>query len=163
MGRTAARWWPVSVAMAAVVGLAGCQQGPEGADEAEGRSCPPGSDCYDPVEPIGPGSAMTVEMFEFDYTLVEGVAVDGPVEITAVNVGSTLHNFRIDEAVGDTVKVEAEAGEEATDTLELFAGQYTFYCDVPGHREAGMEGTITVFPEGQEPDDPATAFETVGG
>jgi uncharacterized cupredoxin-like copper-binding protein len=28
--------------------------------------------------------------------------------------------------------------------IDLAAGEYVFYCDVPGHRDAGMEGTLTV-------------------
>ena len=29
-------------------------------------------------------------------------------------------------------------------SLKLAPGNYTFYCSVPGHRQAGMEGTLSV-------------------
>ena len=45
----------------------------------------------------------------------------------------------------DDFKLEVSRGGDTDDgTIELEAGDYVFYCDVPGHRAAGMEGTLTV-------------------
>jgi uncharacterized cupredoxin-like copper-binding protein len=35
-------------------------------------------------------------------------------------------------------------GGSKTLSLNLKPGTYKFYCSVPGHRMAGMEGTLTV-------------------
>ena len=40
--------------------------------------------------------------------------------------------------------VDVEGGKTATGSFRLAKpGKYTFYCSIPGHRAAGMEGTIT--------------------
>lgn len=39
---------------------------------------------------------------------------------------------------------ECDAGGSGTGTLELETGEYTYFCTVPGHREQGMEGTLSV-------------------
>src|SRR5664280_2683101 len=36
------------------------------------------------------------------------------------------------------------AGGTRVLTLKLKPGKYAFYCSVPGHRQGGMEGTLTV-------------------
>jgi plastocyanin len=36
------------------------------------------------------------------------------------------------------------AGKTSTVTATLKPGTYTFYCPVPGHKQAGMVGTLTV-------------------
>jgi uncharacterized cupredoxin-like copper-binding protein len=35
-------------------------------------------------------------------------------------------------------------GGNKTLQVQLKAGNYTFYCPVPGHKQAGMVGTLTV-------------------
>jgi plastocyanin len=77
----------------------------------------------------------------FDTT--ELMAAAGEVTIELVNDSGTPHNVEVEgngvEEVSDTIS------EGSTDlTLTLEPGEYEFYCAVPGHREAGMEGTLTV-------------------
>ena len=130
----------------AAISLAGCQSVNQEAVEAEPLACPSGSECYDEVRPIGPGSELVVETGEFYFEVLEGVAIDGAVTVVLDNVGGALHNFRIDAAVGDDKKVEAPPGEEAVGDLLLFGGtEYVYYCDIPGHRAQGMEGMLTVY------------------
>lgn len=126
--------------------LAGCGSAiPEGAIEAEALACPPGSDCYDPVQPVGPGGELVFEMGEFWFEHVDGVAITGDVEVTVINVGDAFHNIEFIGAAEGSDIPEANPGEEGTGIVKLFPGEVTFFCNVPGHRAAGMEGTITVY------------------
>lgn len=64
------------------------------------------------------------------------------VRITFKVVGDK-HDFRIDEF--DVATSVLDTGEE--ETVEFVAdkaGAYQFYCGVPGHRAAGMVGTLSV-------------------
>ena len=68
-----------------------------------------------------------------------------PIRITLDDTGDALvHDFVIDNAGGKEFKVEAQPNSKATGEVTLPAGTYQFYCSQPGHREAGMIGTLTV-------------------
>lgn len=67
----------------------------------------------------------------------------GTVSATLTNEGSIEHNVVIEE-LGDEKILDAAPGETDSAEVELEAGEYTYYCDVAGHRAAGMEGTLTV-------------------
>jgi plastocyanin len=77
----------------------------------------------------------------FDQT--ELTVPAGEVTIELVNESGIPHNVEVEgngvEEVSDTI---TEGSTELT--VDLEAGEYTFYCAVPGHREGGMEGTLTV-------------------
>jgi plastocyanin len=68
----------------------------------------------------------------------------GGVTITFTNASPVEHDVTIAQGgkvLGATPKF---IGGAKTLTLNLKPGTYTFYCSVPGHRQAGMEGTLTV-------------------
>jgi len=76
-----------------------------------------------------------------------------PTVLTAKS-GSVTIDFSNETQVPDDVVVQKDgedvgATEQITAsttrlTVELEAGDYTFYCSVPGHLEAGMKGSLTV-------------------
>ncbi len=87
---------------------------------------------------------VTVEAGDLFYDPETLSATAGEIEFTLVNIGDAEHDLVIEE-VGDVVVIGNIApGETGTGSIELEAGTYTVYCDVPGHREAGMEATLNV-------------------
>jgi uncharacterized cupredoxin-like copper-binding protein len=71
-------------------------------------------------------------------------ATAGTVTIELTNDSSTPHDVHIEGPDGDLGGTEEVTGGSTTADVELEAGDYTFFCSVPGHREAGMEGDLTV-------------------
>ena len=79
------------------------------------------------------------------YTTTEASAKAGKVTIDFKNPQSLTHDVAIESSSGEQVGKTSLIADEATSTtVNLKPGTYTYYCTVPGHREAGMEGTLTV-------------------
>ena len=79
------------------------------------------------------------------YTTTELSAKAGSAEISFDNPSSTPHDVVVESEDGTEVGATEEVTEgTATATVDLEPGTYTFYCSVDGHRDAGMEGTLTV-------------------
>jgi plastocyanin len=95
------------------------------------------------------GSAATVD-FEaassgLAYTSDSAGATAGKVTVNFTNPQPLTHDVAIEDSSGKTIgKTELVAEGSDSTTVDLKPGEYTFYCSVPGHREAGMEGTLTV-------------------
>lgn len=99
----------------------------------------------------GTGTDASVDDGVIAVTGTDGLAFEpsqltvraGEVTIELTSVPSVPHTFTIEE-LGDREVVRADGGETASGTVTLEPGSYTFYCSIPGHRQAGMEGTLTV-------------------
>ena len=69
----------------------------------------------------------------------------GPTTFEFANPASLGHDFCLEQdgsEVGCTELVTD--GDSSTLDADLESGEYTYYCSVAGHREGGMEGTLTV-------------------
>jgi plastocyanin len=67
----------------------------------------------------------------------------GQVTFEFTNQSSTPHDFALERDGEEIAKTDVITEDTTTATATLEAGEYTFFCSVPGHRQAGMEGTLT--------------------
>jgi plastocyanin len=95
----------------------------------------------------GNGGGQTVQIaadpgggFTFDKDALEASAGETTFEFT--NDASIPHNFTIEGVEGAATETVTQGNDSIT--VDLEAGTYTYFCSVPGHREGGMEGTLTV-------------------
>ncbi|HET9198475.1 MAG TPA: plastocyanin/azurin family copper-binding protein [Solirubrobacterales bacterium] len=79
------------------------------------------------------------------FTSDEATAAAGKDTVNFTNSSPVPHDVRIESSGGEDVggtEVLSEGNESAK--VDLKPGEYTYFCSVPGHRQAGMEGTLTV-------------------
>jgi glucose/arabinose dehydrogenase/plastocyanin len=83
---------------------------------------------------------VTIESYDiyFDPDRI-AIPADADILFTLPNVGASLHNFSIDEL---DINIDIEPGATGSTTINVPAGRYAYYCNVPGHKEAGMAGTL---------------------
>ncbi|HET8950708.1 MAG TPA: c-type cytochrome [Solirubrobacteraceae bacterium] len=87
--------------------------------------------------PADPGGALA-------YVFANAEATAGPLEIESKNDASIEHDIAIEgNGVNEKGEIVSNGGVSKIST-NLKAGEYTFFCSVTGHRQAGMEGKLTV-------------------
>ena len=87
------------------------------------------------------GDTILLDVAIGGFAPVDLEASEGEIALTLANLDAFPHDFTIDEL---DVQVLMDANETVDAAFEAPPGVYTFYCSIPGHREAGMEGTLTV-------------------
>ena len=136
----------IAVLALSAFGLAAC-----GDDESTSTStsaAPETSTSTDAGTSSGGGATIDVSADPdgaLAFTETELTTTAGSDTIVFDNPSTTQHNVEIEDANGeDVAETETIAGGTTEATADLEPGTYTFYCAVDGHREAGMEGTLTV-------------------
>ena len=100
------------------------------------------------VDESAGGAATTLQLaadpaaIAFDTT--ELSAKPGKVTIDFDNPSAIPHNAVIEKDGKEIAGTEVITEAKESVSVELEAGTYTFLCTVPGHAEAGMQGTLTV-------------------
>jgi plastocyanin len=80
------------------------------------------------------------------YVTSKASATAGSVTIEMPNMSGVSHNIAIEQGTGGSVLAASKFVTKGTAsvTVSLKPGTYTYFCQAPGHRQAGMLGTITV-------------------
>jgi plastocyanin len=87
--------------------------------------------------PADPGGSLA-------YQFADATATAGQVTVDSTNASGTPHDIAVQgPGVSATGKI-VQGGGTSTVSVNLKPGKYEFFCTVPGHRQAGMQGTITV-------------------
>jgi plastocyanin len=114
-----------------------------GSDEGQGQQ---GNNAQ---KPPGQATAQTLQLsadptgaLKFDKTALSAKA--GNVRIVLSNPAPVPHNVSLEGPGLDKEGPTVQKGGNSQVQAKLKPGKYTFYCSVPGHRQAGMEGTLTV-------------------
>ena len=129
----------------ALIALAGC--GEEDRPPAEPPA--PAAESPDPRgEQEGRAGGLAVEADPGGAPVFrpESLRTDaGRVALELVNPSTTAHSLCVEAAEQAVLGCTGTfSGDRGTLRLRLQPGSYTLFCNVPGHRAAGMQGTLAV-------------------
>jgi len=91
----------------------------------------------------GGGAPVKIDAADLSFAPKDATAPAGKVTITLNNIGKIHHTLVVD-GEPNFKKLEADPGQTPTETFDAKPGEYVLYCDVPGHRAAGMESKLKV-------------------
>jgi plastocyanin len=156
--RTIRRSAVLGVALAALLAAAGCGSSSSGttssAAETTSAATTPATTSSATSSTPAPATGGTASSSlsleanpegQLKYNTTSLSAKAGKVSIDFTNMAPLGHNVTVASASGAVVgSTPTFQGGSKTLSLNLKAGTYKFYCSVPGHRMAGMEGTLVV-------------------
>ena len=87
------------------------------------------------------GQEITVVSHDIYFDPSEITAQAGTITFVLPNEGAAEHDFSIDAL---DIHVNLPSGTTQTVEADIPAGTYEYYCAIPGHKDAGMVGTLVV-------------------
>ncbi len=103
-----------------------------------------------PAPPSSPAAVATTLKLaanpagQLAYTSKQLTAKAGKVTVDFTNSSPVEHDVAFAQGSSVVGQTPVFTGGSKTLTITLKPGTYTFFCTVPGHRAAGMEGKLTV-------------------
>jgi plastocyanin len=92
----------------------------------------------------GEALALTADKSELKFDKTSLSAKAGKVTVSMKNPAAIPHDVSIEGKGVDQKGKVVKTGGTSTVTADLKPGTYTFYCSVDAHRQAGMQGKLTV-------------------
>jgi plastocyanin len=144
MERVSTTFRVYAAAALALLALAGC-----GDEERPPAQPTPAAEWADPrggQEGRGGGLAVEADPGGAPVFRPESLRTDaGRVALELVNPSTTAHSLCVEAAEQAALGCTGTfSGDRGTLRLRLQPGSYTLFCNVPGHRAAGMQGTLAV-------------------
>jgi nitrite reductase (NO-forming) len=91
----------------------------------------------------GQGATAVVTMVDINFQPKEiTIAANTDVAVSLPNQGAAVHNFNVDAL--NIHSGDVQPGQTGSVTINAAPGDYQYYCSIPGHKEAGMIGTLHV-------------------
>jgi plastocyanin len=140
----------LAVLVPVIVLLAGCGGSSSSSSSTGSTPATAASSSSTPAPASGGSAAQTLSLAadpegQLKYDTSSLTAKAGKVTIDFANSSPVEHNVSIESSSGSVLGATPTfQGGKKTLSLNLKPGTYKFFCSVPGHRTAGMEGTLTV-------------------
>ena len=134
----------IAVAAALSFGVVVCGDD-EDSDSSSSAGSTPTESTPESTTPSG-GDGETVAVTETEYKIdpADPTVKAGTVTFSITNDGEQPHDVEIEgngvEEVSDTIN----PGSSGELTVDLEAGTYEMYCTIDGHKDLGMDGSVTV-------------------
>lgn len=125
----------------------GSQEAAEAEESGEAEAHEGGGEASEGAGAEGPGGTLQLaaDPSAIAYDKAELSSAPGKVTIDFENPAAIEHDVAIEAEGGEELAASEVVTEAKTSVeAELAPGTYIFFCSVPGHREAGMEGTLSV-------------------